>query len=102
MTLVADYVLQRLREWGIKRVYGYPADGINGLYDAKPDHQPVVAVVGQRKRLSLGTHYQQEVDLEGKKAAKAAVRDPERAGIAAEGVRQKLTEVAGHLPGRHS
>ncbi|SFY49510.1 hypothetical protein [Streptomyces sp. F-1] len=35
-------------------------------------------------------------------AAKAAVRDPERAGIAAKGVRQKLTEAAGHLPGRHS
>lgn len=33
--------------------------------------------------------------------AKAAVRDPERVGIAAKGVRQKLTEVAEHLPGRH-
>ncbi|KUL34378.1 thiamine pyrophosphate-binding protein [Streptomyces sp. NRRL F-4489] len=118
MTLVADFVLQRLREWGVERVYGYPGDGINGLvgafdrakghpefiqtrheemaafmacahakftgevgcctatsgpgavhllnglYDAKLDHQPVVAVVGQQKRLSLGAHYQQEVDLE--------------------------------------
>ncbi|GGZ46117.1 thiamine pyrophosphate-requiring protein [Streptomyces bluensis] len=118
MTLVADYVLQRLREWGVRRVYGYPGDGINGLlgafdraegnpefiqtrheemaafmacahakftgevgcctatsgpgavhllnglYDAKLDHQPVVAVVGQQKRLSLGAHYQQEVHLE--------------------------------------
>jgi pyruvate dehydrogenase (quinone) len=118
MTQVADYVLQRLTEWGVQRVYGYPGDGINGLlgafdraegkpefiqtrheemaafmacahakftgevgcctatsgpgaihllnglYDAKLDHQPVVAVVGQQKRLSLGTHYQQEVDLE--------------------------------------
>ncbi|MFR9793703.1 thiamine pyrophosphate-requiring protein [Streptomyces sp. MB22_4] len=118
MTQVADYVLQRLTEWGVRRVYGYPGDGINGLlgafdraqgtpefiqtrheemaafmacahakftgeagcctatsgpgaihllnglYDAKLDHQPVVAVVGQQKRLSLGTHYQQEVDLE--------------------------------------
>ncbi|WP_330336086.1 thiamine pyrophosphate-requiring protein [Streptomyces sp. NBC_00557] len=118
MTQVADYVLQRLTEWGVKRVYGYPGDGINGLlgafdraqgdpefiqtrheemaafmacahakftgevgcctatsgpgavhllnglYDAKLDHQPVVAVVGQQKRLSLGAHYQQEVDLE--------------------------------------
>ncbi|GLX49634.1 thiamine pyrophosphate-requiring protein [Streptomyces hygroscopicus subsp. hygroscopicus] len=117
MTLVADYVLQRLREWGIERVYGYPGDGINGLlgafdrakgepefiqtrheemaafmacahakftgevgccaatsgpgavhllnglYDAKLDHQPVVAVVGQQKRLSLGAHYQQEIPL---------------------------------------
>ncbi|MGQ5637558.1 MULTISPECIES: thiamine pyrophosphate-requiring protein [unclassified Streptomyces] len=118
MTQVADFVLQRLTEWGVKRVYGYPGDGINGLlgafdraqgepefiqtrheemaafmacahakftgeagcctatsgpgavhllnglYDAKLDHQPVVAVVGQQKRLSLGAHYQQEVDLE--------------------------------------
>ncbi|PZG84699.1 hypothetical protein C1I97_33960, partial [Streptomyces sp. NTH33] len=34
MTLVADYVLQRLTEWGVKRVYGYPGDGINGLLGA--------------------------------------------------------------------
>ncbi|MEU5099328.1 thiamine pyrophosphate-requiring protein [Streptomyces sp. NPDC020996] len=118
MTLVADFVLQRLREWGVHRVYGYPGDGINallgafdraqgepefiqarheemaafmacahakftgevgccvatsgpgavhllnGLYDAKLDHQPVVAVVGQQKRLSLGAHYQQEIALQ--------------------------------------
>ncbi|GAA4326057.1 thiamine pyrophosphate-requiring protein [Actinomadura luteofluorescens] len=115
---VADYVLRRLTEWGVKRVYGYPGDGINGLlgafdraegepefvqtrheemaafmacghakftgevgvcaatsgpgaihllnglYDAKLDHQPVVAIVGQQKRLAQGTHYQQEVNLE--------------------------------------
>jgi pyruvate dehydrogenase (quinone) len=36
---------------------------LNGLYDAKLDHQPVVAIVGQQKRMSLGGHYQQEVDL---------------------------------------
>src|SRR5690349_1381489 len=36
---------------------------LNGLYDAKLDHQPVVAIVGQQKRMSLGDHYQQEVDL---------------------------------------
>ena len=36
---------------------------LNGLYDAKLDHQPVLAIVGQQKRLSLGSHYQQEVDL---------------------------------------
>ncbi|WP_432133741.1 MULTISPECIES: thiamine pyrophosphate-requiring protein [unclassified Streptomyces] len=118
MTEVADYVLQRLTEWGVHRVYGYPGDGINGmlgafdrasgdpefiqvrheemaafmacahakftgevgcctatsgpgaihllngLYDAKLDHQPVVALVGQQKRLSLGAHYQQEVHLD--------------------------------------
>jgi pyruvate dehydrogenase (quinone) len=73
MPQVADYVLVRLREWGIHRLYGYPRDGINGflgafdraggirsssrpgaihllngLYDAKLDHQPVVALVGSK------------------------------------------------------
>src|SRR5438874_9069247 len=37
---------------------------LNGLYDAKLDHVPVVAIVGQQKRSSLGVHYQQEVDLQ--------------------------------------
>src|SRR5437588_1577052 len=114
--LVADYVLERLTEWGVHRVYGYPGDGINaflgafdraegdpefiqvrheemaafmacghakftgevgvciatsgpgaihllnGLYDAKLDHQPVVAIVGQQAMTSLGGNYQQEVD----------------------------------------
>ncbi|MEU5882944.1 thiamine pyrophosphate-requiring protein [Spirillospora sp. NPDC047279] len=117
MAQVADYVLARLREWGVHRVYGYPGDGINGflgaferakndpeflqprheemaafmacghakftgetgvcmatsgpgaihllngLYDAKLDHVPVVALVGQQRRPSLGAGYQQEVDL---------------------------------------
>lgn len=36
---------------------------LNGLYDAKLDHQPVVAIVGQQKRVSMGSNYQQEVDL---------------------------------------
>jgi pyruvate dehydrogenase (quinone) len=36
---------------------------LNGLYDAKLDHQPVVAIVGQQHTLSLGGSYQQEVDL---------------------------------------
>src|SRR5437016_3332860 len=118
--LVSDYVLKRLREWGVTRVFGYPGDGINGflgafdraeskggprfiqarheemaafmacahakftgqigvciatsgpgaihllngLYDAKLDHQPVLAIVGQQKRMSVGAHYQQEVDLQ--------------------------------------
>jgi thiamine pyrophosphate-dependent acetolactate synthase large subunit-like protein len=35
----------------------------NGLYDAKLDHQPVVAIVGQQSRMALGGSYQQEVDL---------------------------------------
>ena len=36
---------------------------LNGLYDAKLDHQPVVAIIGQQAALSLGGSYQQEVDL---------------------------------------
>ena len=116
MATVADFMLERLGQWGVRRVYGYPGDGINGilaafarqdsiefvqtrheemaafmacgqakftnqvgvclatsgpgaihllngLYDAKLDHQPVVAIVGQQKRASLGASYQQEVDL---------------------------------------
>jgi pyruvate dehydrogenase (quinone) len=116
MAKVADYVLHRLTEWGIHRIFGYPGDGINGflgaldrakgdpeiiqprheemgafmatahakftghigccmatsgggaihllngLYDAKLDHQPVLAIVGQQKRISLGAAYQQEID----------------------------------------
>src|SRR5918911_1080234 len=115
---VADFLLKRLREWGVHRIYGYPGDGINailgaldraegdpefvqarheemaafeavgqakftgevavclatsgpgaihllnGLYDAKLDHVPVVAIVGQQAMSSLGSHYQQEVDLQ--------------------------------------
>ncbi|MEA2382856.1 MAG: hypothetical protein QOH72_2827 [Solirubrobacteraceae bacterium] len=114
---VSVFMLRRLREWGITRVYGYPGDGsnglnlafhemgdriefiqtrheeiaalaacahakltgevgvcmatsgpgaihlLNGLYDAKLDHAPVLAIVGQQKRMSLGGDYQQEVDL---------------------------------------
>src|SRR5205814_6241316 len=37
---------------------------LNGLYDAKLDHQPVVAIVGQSSRLAIGGAYQQEVDLQ--------------------------------------
>src|SRR5438105_5982668 len=115
--LVADFLLKRLTEWGVHRIYGYPGDGINaimgaldrakgkpdfvqvrheemaafmacghakftgqvgvclatsgpgaihllnGLYDAKMDHQPVVAIVGQQARAAMGGDYQQEVDL---------------------------------------
>ncbi len=118
MTTVGQYVAQRLSEWGVERIYGYPGDGINGLlagfrkngdrprfiqarheelaaflacahakfsgtvgvclatsgpgaihllnglYDAKMDHQPVVAIVGQSATTALGSAYQQEVDLQ--------------------------------------
>jgi pyruvate dehydrogenase (quinone) len=114
---VADYLLSRLGEWGIDKVFGFPGDGINGilaafgkadnnpkfiqarheemaafeavgyakfggrvavcmatsgpgaihllngLYDAKLDHVPVVAIVGQTARSAMGGSYQQEVDL---------------------------------------
>ena len=36
---------------------------LNGLYDARLDHQPVVAIVGQQARSSIGADYQQEIDL---------------------------------------
>ena len=114
---VSDFLVRRLSDWGIGRIYGYPGDGINGimgaldrardrvefvqvrheemsafmacghakftgdvgvclatsgpgaihllngLYDAKLDHQPVVAIVGQQARSALGGSYQQEVNL---------------------------------------
>ncbi|MDB5319731.1 MAG: thiamine pyrophosphate-requiring protein [Phycisphaerales bacterium] len=37
---------------------------LNGLYDAKMDHQPVVAIIGQSATTALGSSYQQEVDLQ--------------------------------------
>src|SRR5205814_10044499 len=36
---------------------------LNGRYDAKMDHAPVLAIVGQQARSALGSFYQQEVDL---------------------------------------
>jgi len=114
---VSDFILKRVHAWGIRRIYGYPGDGIggimgafgrldgaidfiqvrheemaafmatadakytgnvacclatsgpgaihllNGLYDAKMDHRPVVAIVGQAATTAIGGNYQQEVDL---------------------------------------
>src|SRR5437667_2522086 len=114
---VSDFLIQRLKAWGVHRIYGYPGDGINGimgaleraegdpefiqarheelaafmacahakftgqlgvcmatsgpgaihllngLYDARMDHAPVLAIVGQQARTALGSFYQQEVDL---------------------------------------
>ncbi|CAL8480590.1 thiamine pyrophosphate-requiring protein [Caballeronia sp. S22] len=114
---VGDFLVDRLHAWGVRRIYGYPGDGINGvfgalnrakgkiefiqarheemaafmasahakftgelgvciatsgpgaahlitgLYDARLDHMPVLAIAGQQARAALGGHYQQEVDL---------------------------------------
>ncbi|AUF96025.1 thiamine pyrophosphate-requiring protein [Pseudomonas sp. 02C 26] len=113
---VSDFLVERLRQWGVTRIFGYPGDGINGvfgalrragsiefvqcrheemaafmasahakftgelgvciatsgpgashlltgLYDARMDHMPVLAIVGQQARTALGGHYQQELDL---------------------------------------
>src|SRR3954451_12979683 len=114
---VAAHMLNRVHEWGVDKIYGYPGDGINGLlgafhevgdkvefiqcrheeiaayaacahakltgevgvcvatsgpgaiqllnglYDAKLDHTPVLALVGQQQRVSLGSEWLQEVDL---------------------------------------
>ncbi|HEY3296527.1 MAG TPA: thiamine pyrophosphate-requiring protein [bacterium] len=116
-TTASDYLVHRLYQWGVRLIYGYPGDGINGLmgalnraknkvrfiqsrheelaafqacahakftgrvgvcmatsgpgaihllnglYDAKMDHQPVVAIVGQQSTTAMGADYQQEVDL---------------------------------------
>jgi pyruvate dehydrogenase (quinone) len=114
---VGDFFIERLHQWGVRRIYGYPGDGINGvfgalqrakgkiefiqcrheemaafmasahakftgelgvciatsgpgaahlitgLYDARLDHMPVLAIAGQQARMAIGGHYQQEVDL---------------------------------------
>src|ERR1700742_4879145 len=116
-TTVGDFLIDRLHAWGVRRIYGYPGDGINavfgalnrakgkiefvqvrheemaafmasahakftgelgvciatsgpgashlitGLYDARMDHMPVLAIAGQQARTAMGGHYQQEVDL---------------------------------------
>lgn len=118
MPTVSDFLVERLQQWGVKRIYGYPGDGINGLmgamnrakdnirfiqtrheelaafmacahakftrevgvcmatsgpgaihllnglYDAKADRVPVVAIVGQSPTTAIGADYQQEVDLQ--------------------------------------
>jgi pyruvate dehydrogenase (quinone) len=115
---VSDFLVTRLHAWGVRTIYGYPGDGINGvmgaidrsegairfiqtrheevaafaacaqskftdsigvclatsgpgaihllngLYDARMDHAPVLAIVGQQARTALGAEYQQEVDLQ--------------------------------------
>jgi thiamine pyrophosphate-dependent acetolactate synthase large subunit-like protein len=36
---VGDFMLERLSEWGVRRVYGYPGDGINGILGAFDRHE---------------------------------------------------------------
>jgi len=114
---VGDFLVERLHAWGVRKIFGYPGDGINGvfgalnradgkiefiqarheemaafmasayakftgqlgvciatsgpgashlitgLYDARLDHMPVLAITGQQSRNAIGGHYQQEVDL---------------------------------------
>jgi pyruvate dehydrogenase (quinone) len=114
---VGDFFVERLYDWGVRTIFGYPGDGINGvlgaldrakhkiafiqvrheemaafmasahakftgqpgvclstggpgaahlvtgLYDAKMDHMPVLAICGQAPRTARGAHYQQELNL---------------------------------------
>ena len=116
---VSEFVVERMQQWGVRRIFGYPGDGIagldvavddadkagtlkfvqvrheemaafmasahakftgevgvcmatsgpgavhllNGLYDARLDHQPVVALVGQHGTPVIGGSDQQELDL---------------------------------------
>ncbi|WP_289367356.1 thiamine pyrophosphate-requiring protein [Pantoea stewartii] len=120
-TKTSDFFVQRLKAWGVTRIYGYPGDGINGvlgaiqraneqgdgidfiqvrheemaafmaaghakftgelgvclstggpgathlltgLYDAKMDHAPVLAIAGQAEATARGASYQQEMNLD--------------------------------------
>jgi thiamine pyrophosphate-dependent acetolactate synthase large subunit-like protein len=62
-TSVADFLLARLREWEVDRVFGYPGDGINGLRAAwgKAGNKPVfvripdVSYAGFAKSIGLGS-----------------------------------------------
>jgi pyruvate dehydrogenase (quinone) len=125
MATVSEFLIERLHAWGVRRIFGYPGDGINGLitaidmhqrahakrgdaiefvqvrheenaafmatahakftgelgvclatsgpgaihllnglYDAKNDHVPVLALTGQAAKTAIGSEYQQEVDLQ--------------------------------------
>jgi pyruvate dehydrogenase (quinone) len=113
----ADFFVDRLKAWGVRRIFGYSGDGINGvigaiqrdgtidfiqprheemaafmatadakfsgelavclatggpgathlltgLYDAKLDHMPVLAICGQAESTVRGASYQQELNLD--------------------------------------
>jgi len=122
---VSEFLIERLHAWGVRRIFGFPGDGINGiigaihthqkkhektgdaidfvqvrheeqaafmacahakftgelgvclatsgpgaihllngLYDAKNDHVPVLAITGQSATSAIGSEYQQEIDLQ--------------------------------------
>ncbi|CAL9621382.1 hypothetical protein LMJ38_33095 [Streptomyces sp. R1] len=54
MTPVPDVVLQRLAEWGVKRVYGCPGDGIDGLLGA--ERVGIAAQGVRRQRTEYAAH----------------------------------------------
>ncbi|MEV0689155.1 hypothetical protein [Streptomyces sp. NPDC050388] len=88
MTLVADFVPRRPQERGAKRVYGCPGEDVNGL----PCHRDAPKGTGAAR--GGAPAFDRPVVPESEAG-------PERLDSAAEGVRQELTEYAGHLPGRH-
>src|ERR1051325_9861477 len=61
----SDFLIKRITEWGLKRIYGYPGDGINGIIGAidRAGAAGDDAIVGQQARAAIGGDYQQEVDL---------------------------------------
>ena len=80
---------------------------LNGLYDAKLDHQPVLAIVGQQARTALGGSYQQEVDLQtlfkdvAHEYVQMATRRRRRSGTSSTArIRIALDQRDGHLPDR--
>ena len=36
---VADHLIERLIEWGVDTIFGFPGDGINGIFEALRTHQ---------------------------------------------------------------
>jgi pyruvate dehydrogenase (quinone) len=85
---------------GLKGVYCDKPKNIGAAWDeALASDRPVVLEFKVDAEIApIPPHIMTE---QLKKAAKAVVHDPERVGIATKGVRQKLTEMAEHLPGRH-
>ena len=69
---------------------------LNGLYDAKLDHKPVVAIVGQQPTTALGAEYQQEIDLAAlfKDVAAQYVQTVHRARAGADGARPGVPDGA--------